>query len=168
MPTRPISVKPHLPHPALPGANWADCYELQVRAPGLSAVQVADMILSRFPLWVRLLMRLRNAVVGVFGLKSSEYHSPEAMEMIGFFPVVSKSGDQVVLGFDDKHLDFRIVIDVRDGGSDRRVVDVTTLVKRNILLGKVYIAAITPFHKLIVSTMLTRLGRRIDAVNSAR
>lgn len=85
--------------------------------------------------------------------------------MVGFFPVVSKSDNQVVLGFDDRHLNFRIVIDVRADGEGRRVVDTTTLVKRNILFGKIYLAVIAPFHRLIVETMMADFGKRMGAVS---
>lgn len=154
-----------MPHPALPGADWADCFELQVPKSDFTAIAAARMMLDHFPLWVRSLLRLRDAVTGIFGLRSTEYRAPDGAEMIGFFPVVSQSDNQVVLGFDDKHLDFRIVIDVRDDGEGCRLVDATTLVKRNILLGRIYIAVITPFHRLIVGTMLIDFGKRMGAVS---
>lgn len=162
MPVKPIMVKPRMPHPALPEADWADCFELQVPTSDFTAIAAARIILDHFPLWVRSLLKLRDAVTGVFGLKSSEYRASDGPEMVGFFPVVSKSDNQVVLGFDDKHLNFRVVIDVRDDGEGRRLVDATTLVKRNILLGKIYLAVITPFHRLILETMLADFGRRVS------
>ena len=158
-------MKPHMPHPALPGADWADCYELQVPKSDLTAIVAAHSMLSRFPLWVRLLLRLRDAATGPFGLRSTRSHQADGLERIGFFPVVSQSDDQVVLGFDDKHLDFRVVIDVREDDQGRRLVDATTLVRRKILLGRIYIALIAPFHRLIVATMLADFGKRMRAVN---
>lgn len=71
MSAKPIMVKPRMPHPALPGADWADCFELQVPTSDFTAIAAARMILDHFPLWVRALLRLRDAVTGVFGLKSS-------------------------------------------------------------------------------------------------
>ena len=165
MSSRPMMVKPHMPHPALPSADWADCYELQVAKSDFTAMAAAHAILSRFPLWVRLLVRLRDAVTGLFGLKSSRDTTVDNLETIGFFPVVSKSDSQVVLGFDDRHLDFRVVIDVRSDEQGRRLVDATTLVRRKIWLGRIYIALITPFHRLIVATMLANFGRRMSAVS---
>jgi hypothetical protein len=161
MTQKPVSVKPYLPHPALPTANWADCYEVEVNAPPLSAIDAARMAVGRFPLWVRLLMRMRNAATSLVGLKPSTAHSPNEIDMIGIFPVVSKSHDQVVLGFDDRHLDFRLVIEVRNAVGTRRIVSAMTLVNRKILLGRIYIAVITPFHRLIVLSMLAALGRRL-------
>jgi hypothetical protein len=112
--------------------------------------------------WVRLLMRMRNAATSLVGLKPATAHSSSDIEMIGIFPVVSNTDSEVVLGF-DRHLDFRIVIEVRNAGGTRRIVSATTLVNRKILLGRIYIAVVTPFHRLIVVSMLAALGRRLAA-----
>lgn len=147
-----------LPHPALPGADWADCYERTVPGHGLTATAAAQRTLGDFPAWVRSLIWLRNAAVRPFGLKSGGYHPAGHAQMIGLFPVISRSDEQIVLGFDDTHLDFRVVIDVRRGGEFGQIAGVTTLVHRKILMGKLYIGVITPFHRLIVRTMLSRLS----------
>ena len=47
--------------------------------------------------------------------------------MIGIFPIVSEQPERLVAGFNDKHLDFRIVVDVATSG-DARQVTATTLV----------------------------------------
>lgn len=163
---KPVSTTPHLPNPALPAADWADCYEIEIRADVLSAIDATRMAIGRFPLWVRLLMQLRNAAVGVVGLKAATDQPTDEIEMIGIFPVVSRADDEVVLGFDDRHLDFRIVMHVRDAGHGRKIVSATTLVRRKILLGRIYIAFVTPFHKLIVKTTLMNLGRRLAVSQS--
>jgi hypothetical protein len=85
--------------------------------------------------------------------------------MIGIFPVLSQSERQVVVGFDDRHLDFRIVIDVEETGGGRRV-SAMTLVQRKILIGQIYIAVITPFHNLIVAAMMGHMGKRLNALSS--
>jgi Protein of unknown function (DUF2867) len=67
-----------------------------------------------------------------------------------------------VLGFDDKHLDFRIIVDVEALDEITRRVTATALVQRNNLVGRVYLATVMPFHKLIVPTMLARVGDAED------
>jgi len=62
----------------------------------------------------------------------------------------------LVAGFDDKHLDFRIVVDVT-GGAGGRQVSATTLVKTNNSLGRVYLTIIMPFHRMIVPAMLRKI-----------
>ena len=98
-------------------------------------------------------MRLRNRMVSLVGLKSAAPR-PGRFGLVGAFPVLSKTDDEVVLGFDDKHLDFRIIVDVRAGSAVNQIVGVTTLVRRHNVLGRVYLAAIMPFHKVIVPTLL--------------
>ena len=76
--------------------------------------------------------------------------------MIGLFPIVSETSDRLVAGFNDKHLDFRVVVDVATGAI--RHVTATTLVKTHNWLGRTYLAVITPFHRLIVPPLLRQIG----------
>ncbi|TAV64750.1 DUF2867 domain-containing protein [Rhizobium leguminosarum] len=164
MTARPRRVAVNLPHPSLPSANWADCYQVDVRVSGLTAEDAARLAIGHFPAWVRSLMRIRDAAVGVVGLKPSTHHLSAHTDMIGIFPVISRSPGQIVLGIDDRHLDFRLVIDVDSADGVLQVIRATTLVDRKILLGRLYIAAITPFHKLVVGSALTNLGRQLTPV----
>ena len=58
-----------LPHPALPGADWADCFETQVQVSDLSAEAAARRAFDHMPGWVEGLMAIRNMLVRPFGLK---------------------------------------------------------------------------------------------------
>jgi len=155
--TRPVAVPVRLPHPALPRADWADRYEIEVAGP-LTAMQAAELAISHQPSWVRGLMWLRNRIVSMFGIKTSEHVRARAGRKIGFFPLVAATDSQVVLGFDDRHLDFRVVVDIRDNGAKAQTVTMTSLIKRNVAFGYVYLAAVTPFHRLIVQSMLAHLA----------
>jgi hypothetical protein len=157
----PVSRPVPLPHPLLPAADWADRFTLGLPVDGLTAREAARLALEYPPRWVRLLMALRNALVAPLGLKGAAAGKQSSETEIGGFPLVSASDDRVVLGFDDRHLDFRIVIDVRQDRPSGQTLSVMTLVHRNDLLGRVYLAAIMPFHKLIVRTMLSGVGRRV-------
>ena len=79
-------------------------------------------------------------------------------ETIGIFPVVSETPDRLVAGFNDRHLDFRVVVDVV-GADGSRHVTATTLVLTHNLLGRTYLAIIMPFHRLIVPAMLRQVAR---------
>jgi hypothetical protein len=70
---------------------------------------------------------------------------------------VSETPDRLVAGFNDSHLDFRVVIDVAGADVGRRVT-ATTLVLTHNLLGRTYLAIILPFHRLIVRTMLRQVA----------
>jgi len=150
---KPRAVAVSLPNRHLPEADWADRFELALDGKGVTAAEAAERSLGRSPRWIRELLRLRNRMVSLVGLKSAAPRSGR-FGLVGAFPVLSTTDDEVVLGFDDKHLDFRIIVDVRAGSAVNQIVGVTTLVRRHNTLGWVYLAAITPFHKVIVPTLL--------------
>ena len=96
-----------------------------------------------------------QAFVTPLGLKTSATKEP-ARGMIGMFPVLSETPDRVVAGFNDKHLDFRVVVDVATF-PDNQQVTATTLVLTHNLLGRIYLAIIKPFHRLIVPAMMRQI-----------
>lgn len=142
----------------LPGAGFADAYRLVVDEPALTAAAAAARVFARPPPWVGALLALRNRIVAPFGLKGARAAPSDTARHIGFFPVVSQSKDRVVLGFDDRHLDFRVIVDVAPAAGGRQSVTATTLVRRHNLAGAVYLAFIMPFHRLIVRAMLAQAG----------
>lgn len=145
-----------LPHSVLADADWADCWALAVPYDGFSALEAAERMLGNPPAWVRALMSSRNRIVSPFGLRTAGL-AVDSDGSVGGFPVVSERDDRVVLGFDDKHLDFRIVVDVVPVSAAASRVSVTTLVRRHNLFGRLYIAAVTPFHRIIVRSTLAGL-----------
>ncbi|MGL5168800.1 MAG: DUF2867 domain-containing protein [Afipia sp.] len=137
----------------LPGAQFADTFRIATDNANLNARQAAERMLGRQPSWIAALMRLRNAIVAPLGLKTPSRAKTIAADSIGAFPVITETPERVVAGFDDKHLDFRVIVDVSGTAPDRQVT-ATTLVKTHNLLGRVYLAAIMPFHRMIVPAML--------------
>lgn len=142
----------------LEGAQFSDAYDLAVDTSGLDATAAARRMMERTPRWVTGLLVLRNAIVAPFGLKSASPRQMPSPDRIGFFPVVSETRERVVLGFDDRHLDFRVVVDVVHRSDARRVI-ATTLVRTHNLFGRAYLAAVLPFHRLIVPAMLKQVAR---------
>ena len=96
----------------LAGAQFADAFRVTVTDAGLDARTAAERIFSRNPRWVEVLLDLRNKVVAPFGLKTSGEGEANTGGMIGLFPVLSETPERLVAGFNDHHLDFRVVVDV--------------------------------------------------------
>jgi hypothetical protein len=137
----------------LAGAQFADAFRVTVTDAKLDARAAADRIFSRSPRWVRMLLDLRNRIVAPFGLKTSAVREARAGGMVGMFPVLNETPERLVAGFNDHHLDFRVVVDVVPV-TDGREVTATTLVLTHNWLGRTYLAIIHPFHRLIVKTLL--------------
>ena len=140
----------------LAGAQFA--YAFRVTAPdaALDARGAAERIFSESPRWVKALLDLRNKIVAPFGLKTSAEREAKSEGMVGMFPVLSETPERLVAGFNDHHLDFRVVVDVLPVGSGREVT-ATTLVLTHNLLGRAYLTAMIPFHRLIAKTLLKQV-----------
>lgn len=139
--------------------DLCDAFQLQTAAQ-LTAVEAATAIFDRTPGWVGALMNLRNLAVRPFGLIGSESKLPKSARRYGVFPVVASADDYIILGLDDRHLDFRIVLEVAQGDRDLRKVTLATVVKCHNALGRAYLAVVTPFHRRIVPAMLAQLNLR--------
>jgi hypothetical protein len=145
------------PSTLLAGAQFVDAFRIEIRDPALDARHAAERMMGRSPRWIETLLSLRNLLVRPFGLKTSGASSAAPREMIGIFPVISETPDRLIAGFNDKHLDFRVVVDVAAPGPFKQVT-ATTLVKTHNRLGRAYLAIILPFHRLIVPAMLRQVA----------
>jgi hypothetical protein len=141
----------------LAGAQFSDAFRLAVDGTALDARRAALKMLGHQPRWIATLMALRDCLVTPFGLKTSNPNNRTAADVIGIFPVLSQSPARLVAGFDDSHLDFRVVVDVASAGAGQQVT-ATTLVLTHNRLGRIYLAIILPFHRLVVRSMLRQVA----------
>jgi Protein of unknown function (DUF2867) len=140
----------------LPDAQFSDAHCIDIGDTSIDAREACVRMVLHPPRWVDVLLRLRNILVSPFGLKTSGEGAPAPGGLIGLFPVISETPERLVAGFNDYHLDFRIVVDVNHA-ADRRQVTSTTLVRTHNLLGRAYLALIMPFHKLVVRSMMRQI-----------
>jgi hypothetical protein len=151
-------IKPSVDADALlAGAQFADAFGLDIDGRTLDARQAAERMIGRSPRWIDAMVTLRNILVAPFGLNTSGASATMPRDMIGIFPVISQTPDRLVAGFNDSHLDFRVVVDVATRGTGQQVI-ATTLVKTHNRLGRTYLAIILPFHRLVVRTMLRQVA----------
>lgn len=142
-----------------PGASLADAFAIALPPHAtLDPLALASFTFERQAPWVHRLMGLRDALVKVFGLKTASAlradSSAGRTPRVGIFRVYETHPDEVVIGEDDKHLDFRVSV--------RRSADqlvVVTVVHCHNLLGRNYIRVIAPFHRKVVRSALDRAAR---------
>ena len=125
----------------LPGWQFVDTYAIPA-PPGVDAIAATERAFARKPAWIGALMRLRNRLGRVVGLKPAEGAGIP-------FPVIRQSPEEVLLGFDDRHLDFRVAVTMRAGRAT-----LTTVVRWHNAWGRAYLQAIMPFHRAIAARML--------------
>lgn len=126
------------------------------------------------PKWIDKLFAFRNKLVGFFGLKTSgkitdrqkmlHNFKCEKGEQIGLFKVFDKTDNEIILGEDDKHLNFRVslFIDKQNENETNKRLIISTTVKFNNWFGRLYFLPVRPFHKLIVPTMLKGIIKNIE------
>ena len=147
-----VETKPVKDSAVLPGADFADAWRINGIAVGEDAETIAARM-GKPPAWVAKLMAIRNLIVAPFGLKTRLSKGAKARP--GYpFPVLSAQPQRVVMGLDDRHLDFRLVVEVSVAEGRNLAATATTYMRTHNLLGKLYLMAVTPFHRRIVPAML--------------
>ena len=134
---------------------------------------IAHLFLTGGPKWVDSLLMLRNKLVGVFGLKTPMPGNTDKQdqtidyqpgEKAGLFKVFAKSENELLLGEDDKHLDFRvsILLEPLNDGTNTKKIALTTAVKFNNWFGKLYFFPVKPFHRFIVHSAVKELVAQVE------
>ena len=110
-------------------------------------------------------MAVRDMLVAGFGLKTAGHLASLDVESgagrLSIFKVYSTSPTEVVLGEDDKHLDFRLSVlcsGQSSPGAKRHLI-LSTVVYCHNRLGRLYIFLIAPFHRLVVQSSLRSAAR---------
>lgn len=151
---------------SLPRIDYADAYLTRLPADCRYTLdEVVALVFTTAPAWVKGLMQLRNTLVRPFGLKVDPPHAsvdrggpwlPGAR--IGIFRVLDRRPDELLFGEDDRHLDFRVSLLLRDDGKAQWAT-VSTVVSFHNPLGRAYFTVVRPFHQLIVPALIRRALR---------
>lgn len=149
------------------GADLADAFAIALPAGAPQDTEALARAVFGDPApWFRALLALRDAIVAPFGIKTSarlrrELGSDGAATHIDFFPILSREPGELIIGDDDRHLDFRASVLQRASASgEGRELVATTAVHCHNLFGRIYIFVISPFHRLVVRSSLSRAAAR--------
>lgn len=139
--------------------NLADAYAIDLPDDASrDPEQLARHLFAHQAPWVARLLWLRDALVAGFGLKTSRDlarpNGSSAVRRISFFRIYEQDTHEILLGEDDRHLDFRVTV----RREPRRLV-LSTVVRCHNRLGRCYIALIAPWHRLVVRSALTHAAR---------
>lgn len=148
--------------------DYVDCYSEKMNPSqrNRNSSEFGKAFFTSAPKWTAVLFELRNKIVAVFGLKTSKAPKNHQKildqfqcnpgDQLGLFKVYNRNENEVILGEDDKHLDFRISLFKKD-----RELHIFTVVKYNNSFGKVYFNLIKPFHKAIAPRMLNGILKQL-------
>ncbi|HMS66889.1 MAG TPA: DUF2867 domain-containing protein [Saprospiraceae bacterium] len=140
----------------------------------IHVIDAAKAFFSSGPKWVGKLFDLRNKIVSVFGLKTAgdqkdrksqlENFKWQIGEQLGLFKVYDANDHEIVMGEDDKHLNFRVSMFLNEKPSDptKKQLTISTVVQFNNWFGKLYFLPVRPFHKIIVPVMLRGIIKQLE------
>ncbi|UTX49816.1 DUF2867 domain-containing protein [Chryseobacterium sp. MA9] len=147
--------------------------ELSHGSRNIDISEIGKAFFTSGPKWGKKMFAFRNKVVGLLGLKTgSETEKPrlekdfkcEVGERMGIFKVFDKTDNEIIIGEDDKHLDFRVslLFDKNKEHLDEKSLTISTTVKFHNWLGVLYFLPVRPFHKLIVPVMLKNMIGQLE------
>ncbi|MBN4084886.1 DUF2867 domain-containing protein [Flavobacteriaceae bacterium AH-315-B10] len=154
--------------------DYVDCYmgELNQNIEKINSVDIGKAFFTSSPKWIEKLLNLRNRIVSKFGLKTSDAidykndnlknFKAEIGEQVGLFKVFQKTESELVLGEDDKHLNFKVSLLLNKLNQNLTII---TAVSFNNWFGKLYFTIIKPFHKIIVPIMLKGTIKQLEMIN---
>ncbi len=131
----------------IPAPDYADMSigVLPAGATHDAAVWAENLFSLRvMPRWIVLAMGLRQLLVPLIGVRPAPRDT---------FAVRAVEGDEALLSFDDRHLDFRCGVGV---DSEARLVRVTTTVRLKGWRGRLYFAPVRLAHPIVVHAMIRR------------
>jgi len=147
-----------------PRTDLADAFAVDLPEGTISDPEaLARFVLAQQPGWVAALMKLRDLLVAGFGLKTAaqlQAATGAGTRRIHIFRIYETHAREIVLGEDDRHLDFRLSLLYRpQAGSRAAQLVLSTVVHCHNRLGRNYLRLIAPFHRQVVQASLRRAAR---------
>ncbi|MDO3385657.1 DUF2867 domain-containing protein [Gilvimarinus sp. SDUM040013] len=146
------------------GTHFRDALSAKISLPDMTPAELQHAIFAYMPQWVTKLMWLRNRIVQLLGVElQGEGMAPKNSELAvgdsaGFLVVKEKYCDEIISFAEDKHMTFYLSVAKR-----QQLVVISTLVNQKTLFGKLYVAAIRPFHYVVARAVISSAvkGKRI-------
>ena len=129
-------------------ADYKDCFWDEItEKPYMSVNELFNLMFSQYPKWIMRMYYIRNLIVKPFGVKINK----SIVNMI-----IEQNDNEIIIGAKDKHLTFHVSLFCSDVKDKTQEVNITTIVKYENILGRIYFAAIWLFHRIIVSYLFKR------------
>lgn len=163
-------------------AYIVDCFSIESDKLELPIEEIYARLMSQTPKWFDFLMKLRDRMVAVLGLKSTKGMAGEQSlfeqtgrqfglrnvtkpnRVMDFFTVTALHENEIVVSIKDKHLDMQtsLLRTQINGESQKGKYMLIDVITTHNFLGKAYLFFIMPIHKIIVKKTLNDALRRGD------
>lgn len=134
-------------------ADYADCFHKDIQ--NKKTILVDDLfrlVFMEYPKCIMTLMKIRDILVKPLGLKSGISFDKLIME---------RNNEEIILGKEDNHLSFVVSVYSSNHKECHQLLSISTVVKYNNFIGRMYFAAIWIFHKMVVGYLFRRAVKSI-------
>lgn len=148
-------------------------YTLNVSPSQMDMLSIGRAFSQPGPQWFEKLFDFRNRIVKLFHLKTPDTDNKtqpgddelEIGKRIGIFTLYGQTAQELILGEDDKHLNVRVSLLMHPSmqESSKTVITVSTVVKLNNRLGKVYFFFVKPFHRMFVPIVMKKNFEKLES-----
>lgn len=148
----------------LPFATYVDRYGVSSDGANRSIVDVFASLRQPLPLFIKALMLLRTIMLAPLQIKGPGWRQMSTPidrkrayrvgDTIGGWRIYRLDDHEIVTGLDDWHLKFRVSLRRlrhQSGG----LVTFSTAVQTLNMFGRLYLAVILPFHRIVVRSLLS-------------
>ena len=144
--------------------DYIDAYSCRFHTD--KQLKIEEVVLAFFksaPEWLHKLFDFRDRMVSRLGIKTVNRKERDRLlrefkvepgQALGLFTVIKKTGNEVLMGENDKHLNFRVAVQLHQQESGKSEIIFMTAVQVHNRLGRYYFMLIKPFHHLVVKVML--------------
>ncbi len=148
-------------------AFFTDSYQVSLMHGSATVVDIFFAVFGHHPAWLKAVLLVRHRVGALLGLQaastaevmsSSRAASYRVGQHIGPWPIYFLGENELVAGRDNKHLDFRLSV-LKLGSGQSAYAVVSTVCRTHNWFGRVYLQAISPFHKWGVQRLLQRASQ---------
>jgi len=133
--------------------DYEDTFAVALQNKDIAIEDVYLNVFTHSPKWVNNLLKLRNKIVKLFGIKINvgemKKENLKVGEKTGIFKIYAIYDNELIAGEDEKHLDFRISVLKNEG-----ILTISTLVQYNNWFGRLYFFIVKPFHKVVAKSMM--------------
>lgn len=163
-------------------AYIVDCFSASSNQIDPPIEELYARLMSKTPKWFDLLMSLRDKIVTVLGLKSTQdmagsgslfaqsgksfgiNNTTKPSKLMDFFTVTALSESEIILSIKDKHLDMQTSLlrsDIDPKTQQCKIIFSDVIMTHNFF-GRIYLFFIMPIHKIIIKKTFRDAQQRGD------
>jgi Protein of unknown function (DUF2867) len=144
-------------------AFFCDAYRAVLTKPKASVLDIYFSVFGHHPAWMKWALIMRNRLAAAAGLATAAdvdiLHPRRRLhyqvgDLIGPWPIFGLTETELIVGRDNRHLDFRLSVLIEPANGWQTAV-ISTVCTTHNLFGQFYLSIVTPFHtwgmKLLIS-----------------